>query len=1076
MSKYVKLDHKEHVLRRSETYVGSKVTEKNKMYVLPSLKDLKVIKKEVDYNPAFIKIFDEIIVNSSDQAIRTGDVTYIRVKISNDKISVENDGPTVPIELHPTENVYNPELIFAHLLTGENYDDSKERIVGGRNGLGAKLTNIFSKKFMIECSDGVQRYRQTIKKNMTEIQKPIIDKASSDKAYTKITYYPDYDQFDFDSLSDDILSIMYKRCLDIAVYNPKVRVSVDGKTLPVKSIRDWMKMHLDDDSEFFYEKLDNEWEVGISKSTGHGFEQTSIVNGITTHRGGTHVNYMSLQLSKDVADKLPKSAKASWMDVKNKLFLFLVSKVPNPTFDTQTKENLTNSMTNTITGGQKVSEKIVKKIVKSEIVRSVLEEMEMREKLALKRLGGGKKRTINLEKLVDANKAGTRDSNKCYLFLCEGDSAVSMAISGMSVVGRDYYGAFPLRGKVLNVRDASLTKIKNNNEIQNLINIIGLTFGENYEDTSDLRYGKIVLMTDADVDGIHIKGLLLNFFENNWPELLKMDFLYEFITPVLKAKKGKEIKSFYTLRDYNNWLSHNPKGWTIKYYKGLGTSTPKESKEYFKDLNNHLLPFTWDTDQNSDYIDMVFRSKRSDERKDWMLNTEPENVEKYETPTPISSFINNEMITFSLSDNIRSIPDLYDGLKPSQRKILHTCLKRNLTNEVPVSSLAGSIKENTKYHHGEVSLEQGVVNLAQDYVGSNNIPLLVPAGSFGTRLQGGKDAASSRYIHTHLQPITKLIFDNRDNSILNYLEEDGYTIEPDKFRPVLPMALINGTEGIGTGWSTFIPKYNPKDIIRVIENKLNSKRSNKIHPHYNGFRGDIIEDEKGNYVTYGKFDKINTTTLHISELPIGTWTQDFITLLHKLIESKFIKEFTDNSTEESVDITISMSRESMIKMSNDTELIKKFKLSSTLYMSNMNLFLDGKITKFNSVMDIIDVYFKKRLDDYESRKKEMLEKIKTDQTKLDNQVRFILMVIKGELKINNRKKDLIETDLIKKKFDKIDDSFNYLLSMAIYSLTKEKVDELSAQAKNKQNEFKTLKRTKHQDLWLKDLEEIKKLI
>jgi DNA topoisomerase-2 len=422
-SKYVKLTQREHILKRSETYVGSKNTEKTKMYVIKdnNLNNIQVEKKEVNHNPAFIKLFDEILTNASDQAIRTHKVKMIKIVIDDSKIMIENDGPTIPIKMHPEEKVYNPELIFSHLLTGENYDDTEERVVGGRNGLGAKLVNVFSKKFKVECCDGKQLYRQWTKNNMEIIEKPeIIDVKDKDqKSFTRITYYPDYSQFDFKLLTDDLRSIMYKRCLDVAAYVPKVRISVDGKTLPIRKVSDFMKMHLPEDAEFFYETLDNGWEVGIAQSTEHGFEQVSIVNGISTHKGGTHVNHVSLNLSKQIAEKIKK--KVYWGDVKNKLFLFLISKVPNPTFDTQTKENLTNTMTVAIHENAQVKDSTIKRIMKSSIVESILNEMELREKLQLKNMGGGKRKKVNLPKLQDANKAGTKDSEKCKLILTEGD-------------------------------------------------------------------------------------------------------------------------------------------------------------------------------------------------------------------------------------------------------------------------------------------------------------------------------------------------------------------------------------------------------------------------------------------------------------------------------------------------------------------------------------------------------------------------------------------------------------------------------------------------------------------------------
>jgi len=509
MTKYIKLSQREHILKRSETYIGSKVSQKTPLYVIKEtdLSEIKVEKQEVLNNPAFIKLFDEILTNASDHAIRTNKVKSIKVDIDHDKISVKNDGPTIEIKKHPTEKIYNPELIFSHLLTGENYDDTKQRMVGGRNGLGSKLTNIFSKKFIVECFDGKKLYQQTTSNNMKDIKAPSI-KRKTGSPYTKITYYPDFSQFDFNTLTEDLKKIMFKRCLDVKAYIKDVDVIVNGKKLDIKKNSDYMRLHLPDNSEFFFDTLENGWEVGIAKSQTHKFESNSIVNGITTHNGGTHVNYVSSQISNHLSGKI--KSKPSRQEVKNKLHIFLISQVPNPTFDTQTKETLTTRITRDIHQNSSVKESIIKKIMKSEIVKSIEDEIKMKEKLQLKKMGGGKKTKINLPKLHDANKAGTKQSQKCSLFLCEGDSATSMAVSGMSVVGHDYFGAFPLKGKLLNVREASPQKIKANKEIQNLLNVTGLEFGKKYQDTKNLRYGKIVIMTDADCVEENTKVVLNN--------------------------------------------------------------------------------------------------------------------------------------------------------------------------------------------------------------------------------------------------------------------------------------------------------------------------------------------------------------------------------------------------------------------------------------------------------------------------------------------------------------------------------------------------------------------------------------
>ena len=325
--KYQKLDQISHILIRPEMYAGSTNSEEKELYVISDItlsNEIKVIKKKVLYNPAFIKLFDEIIVNASDQSIRTGKVKTIKINIDDEKVEVENDGPSIPIELHPEEKVFNAELIFSHLLTGSSYDDSIERSESGRNGMGAKIANVFSTKFIIDTCDGKKKYKQIIKNNMREIGKPVIKDVDDEKSYTSITYYPELSRFKMDKIDDDSKSIMLKRCLDIAVYNPKVRVVVNGKTLPIKSVKDYMKMHVDENVEIFYEKLDNGWEIGIAKSPTEQFEQVSIVNGTSTGKGGTHVNYVSLQVAKDVAESFSKKIKANWVDVKNKMILFVL--------------------------------------------------------------------------------------------------------------------------------------------------------------------------------------------------------------------------------------------------------------------------------------------------------------------------------------------------------------------------------------------------------------------------------------------------------------------------------------------------------------------------------------------------------------------------------------------------------------------------------------------------------------------------------------------------------------------------------------------------------------------------------
>jgi DNA topoisomerase-2 len=467
------------------------------------------------------------------------------------------------------------------------------------------------------------------------------------------------------------------------------------------------------------------------------------------------------------------------------------------------------------------------------------------------------------------------------LIITEGDSAKSLAMAGLSVVGRDYYGVFPLRGKPLNVREATLKQVMGNEEIKNLIDILGLKFQTQYDETNikTLRYGHLMIMADQDTDGSHIKGLVINFLHTFWPTLLDVPgFLQQFITPIVKATKGKQVKTFFNLPEFKQWVEstgNNAKGWNTKYYKGLGTSTSAEAKDYFSHLNVHEISFTRlcndkevakdDLDlilpdqvkSGSDMIDLAFSKKRVDDRKVWLENkVKPEpfldysKINKNEGVT-YSDFFNKEYILFSHYDNQRSIPNMMDGFKPSQRKVLFGCLKRKLKGEVKVAQLTGYVAEHSAYHHGEQSLQGTIVNMAANFVGSNNINLLTPSGQFGTRRMGGKDAASARYIFTKLEPITRTIFHPDDDALLTYLEDDGNPIEPEFYVPVIPMILVNGAEGIGTGYSCNLPNYSPREIIANLRRLIMDEPMVPMSPHYYGFDGEVCIWDCGKKLAIG---------------------------------------------------------------------------------------------------------------------------------------------------------------------------------------------------------------------------------
>ena len=815
---YQKKTQLEHVLLRPDTYVGSVEAITSSLWILdPEAVPPRFINKSIEYIPGLYKIFDEILVNAADNHQRDKKMDKIKVNINakNNQISVWNNGKGIPIQIHKEHGIYVPELIFGHLLTSSNYDDSEKKVTGGRNGYGAKLTNIFSSKFTVETGDCKSKkvFKMTWTNNMSTSTPYTIENYSGED-YTCVTFEPDLKRFNIKTIDENMLGLMQKRVYDLAgVISSRIKVHLNGKQIDVHGFDSYVDMYISSESkiekvtESNKNKTNDRWEVVAAISEGQ-FQQVSFVNGICTTKGGTHVAYITDQIVDkllEILKKKHKDLKIKPFQIKSFIWIFINSLIENPSFDSQTKETLTTKSSN-FGSTYELSEKFIKDLLKTKILDQIVLQAKAKEqaKMAKTLTGQKKSRLLGIPKLEDANDAGTKNSEFCTLILTEGDSAKSLAMAGIEVVGRDRYGVFPLKGKLLNVREATPKQSSENQELQNLIKILGLQFAKKYDGVKSLRYGSVMVMADQDYDGSHIKGLVINFFHTFWPELIYMNgFVKEFVTPIIKATKNNETKSFFTINDYKKWLegmsNEEQIKWRVKYYKGLGTSTNKEAKEYFEKVSRHQINFSYRDAADDDVIDLAFSKKRADDRKEWLLNYDQENcVDHTQKHLRYVDFFNQELIQFSYHDNIRSIPSLCDGLKPGQRKILFSCFKRNLRAEIKVAQLAGYVAEHSAYHHGENSLNQTIVGMAQNFVGSNNISLLQPIGQFGSRNLGGKDAASTRYIYTNLAKLTRKIFIEADDHLYDYNKDDGQMVEPKWYLPIIPMVLVNGAEGIGT--------------------------------------------------------------------------------------------------------------------------------------------------------------------------------------------------------------------------------------------------------------------------------------
>jgi DNA topoisomerase-2 len=1113
-NKYQQKTDKQHILDNPDTYIGSVEEVDADLWILDDKGD-RIIEKNMKYIPGLFKLFDEGIVNCRDHVVRMLQainnkqdncipVSNIEISIDEDgTITMMNDGNGIDVAEHPEHKIWIPEMIFGHLRTSTNYDKTEKKIVGGKNGFGFKLVLIWSTYGSVETVDHIRglKYRQEFKNNLDEICKPSITKCKT-KPYTKIVFKPDYKRLGINGLTPDIISLLKKRVYDVAAITDKsLKVKYNSAVIPVKNFEQYINMYIGDKSSSprVYEDNGERWEYAVALTPTHEFAQISFVNGIHTAKGGKHVEYILNQITRKLVEFIDKKkkVKVNPNSIKEQLILFLRCDIENPAFDSQTKDYM-NTPSSKFGSKCDVSDKFIEKVAKMGVMDAALQLTEVKENKAAKKTDGTKSKSIRgIPKLTDANWAGTEKSNECMIIFCEGDSAKAGIISGLSSEDRNNIGVYPMKGKILNVRGEAVKKISENKEITEIKKILGLETGKKYNTIEDvyknLRYGKVLFMTDQDLDGSHIKGLGINLFQSEWPTLANIPGFIGFMnTPILKAKKGSVELEFYNDGEYNEWREENEnKGWKVKYYKGLGTSTGKEFREYFE--KKKIVGFEH-SEKSDDAIDMVFNKKRADDRKDWLKEYDRDAyLDTSKTNVSYEEFINRELIHFSKYDCDRSIPNLMDGLKISLRKILYSGFKKNLTTEIKVAQFSGYVSEHSGYHHGEASLNAAIVGMAQNFVGSNNINLFMPNGQFGTRLQGGKDSASERYIFTQLNKITRTIFPVADDAILNYLNDDGIKVEPIYYAPIIPMVLVNGSKGIGTGFSTDIMCYNPLQIIQYLKNKLQCKEESiDFIPYYEGFKGKITKINDDKFLIKGLYEKTAPDKIRVTELPIGYWTEDFKELLEELIEPtagkdgkkppSIVKDYDDMSKDTNVDFTITFVKGKLDELENTkcdhdcNGLEKLLKLQTTNSSTNMHLFdADDTLQKYEKISEIIDAYYDVRLEMYGTRKEYMISALKKELSLLSNKAKYIKENLDGTIDLRKKKKEIVIEMLNEKGYDIIDDDneYKYLTKMPMDSVTEENVEKLLKDKENKEKELENITKTTINQMWASELDTLK---
>lgn len=1116
-TQYQRKTDKEHVLDNPDTYIGS-VEKVDSLQWIFNNETKKVELKNIEYVPGLYKLFDEGIVNCRDHVIRMLQSKYenkkvvsfidVEVEEKTGKITLTNDGNGIDVAMHPEEQIWIPEMIFGHLRTSTNYDKNQKKIVGGKNGFGFKLVLIWSKWGSIETVDHTRglKYTQEFHDNLDKIDPPKITKIKSSKPYTKVSFIPDYKRLGLKGITSDMNSLISKRVYDIGAVtdqsSKKIKVIFNKETLPVKNFANYVDLYIGskDENKRVHESSHERWEYAVAISPRQEFLQVSFVNGICTNKGGKHVDYILGQILRKLTIYIEKKKKVqvSQSTIKEQLMLFIRCDIENPSFDSQTKDFM-NTPSNKFGSQCTVSDGFIEKIAKMGVMEMACQLTETKEAgKTKKKLDGTKSKNIRgIQNLVDANYAGTEKSKNCTLILAEGLSAMSGIVSGLTSDDRNYIGIYPLKGKVLNVR-GSTRDLTENKELADLIKILGLQIGKKYDTMEDinktLRYSKIMIMSDQDLDGSHIKGLCINLFHAMWPSLVQVKGFLSFMnTPILRATKGSQILRFYNDGEYLEWKKSlpnaNTKGWNLKYFKGLGTSTSTEFKEYF--ANKKIVDFEHIGDSTNDMVDMVFNKKRTDDRKHWLENyKKDEYLDTNKKSIDYDNFFKKEMVHFSVYDCERSIPNMIDGLKTSLRKILYCAFKRKLTNEIKVAQFSGYVSENSAYHHGEASLNGAIVNMAQDYVGSNNINLLVPNGQFGTRLKGGEDSASERYIFTLLNPLTRHIFPEADDIVLDYLDDDGQLVEPMYYVPIIPFSLVNGISGIGTGFSCNVPSFNPLDLISYLKCKLNNESECNFNftPYYEGYKGSVYKSSIDNnkYIIKGVYEKIGDDKIVVTELPIGTWTMNYLSFLDDAIDSgdkkkkekSVIKDYTNLSTEVNVHITIQFEKGKLLELEKISEpndingLEKILKLTTSVNTTNMNMFNSNRqLNKYSTVQSIIDQYYDVRIEMYRKRKNIMLQNMKNKLVEISNRAKFILEIVNNTIDLRKYSDDSDSNEMLKaKEYVLVNDSYDYLLKMPINSMNKNKVEKLMKEKDNISKELSILEKRALSSMWISELE------
>ena len=734
----------------------------------------------------------------------------------------------------------------------------------------------------------------------------VTEDKSIKKGKVKITWTLDFERFEIKGYSRDELNLFKRFAIDFSL-TCKIKTFFNGEELDYRDIKKFASL-MWDENQLKNHMIQYVWEEGAPTSLKAANQKTqeskiieakkpehipkleimvidtvdksmniSYVNGLITDEGGVHLDASQDDILKYITGAINGTKKRgkkagttiTTKNIKPHLSFIVNSRLPDPVYTSQTKTKLASPSVVV-----KYKESSLKVIQNWNIMSRLFAEIEAIAHSKASKNDGSKRKHILMDKGEDANLAGTKHGQKCSLYLVEGVSAANYPQLRICMLegGKDYNGYMPLKGKFLNITKAKPSQYADNTVVSQIKQVIGLKEGTDYSDYDNiktLRYGFIILTVDADDDGMHILAHVLNFFREKFPGILQRNMVGYLRTPVIKVLKGDKIyKRFFTIPEFEKWAkANNTRGLTVRYYKGLGTSNDDDIKDDLKIAPTVVCFYDSSCEKN---LDLAFHEDNAYKRKEWIekwrevsqtddvlsvdINSIKKGDNKMMQAQDISQFINRELIGYSVASLFRAIPSEYDHLKDSQRKCLYAALSffnydPKKGKSIKVGRFSNKAADMTQYHHGEKSLTDTFIKMAQDFIGSNNMGFFKKDGQFGTRADGGENAADARYSETHLAWWIPLVFKKESVELVEKRVIDEEECEPLWLPGVIPMGIVNGTNGIATAFSTSTPCHNPVDVVDWYIDKCNGKKPKPISPWYNNFKGKMKivnrDQEKG---------------------------------------------------------------------------------------------------------------------------------------------------------------------------------------------------------------------------------------